>query len=146
MISLPSTSILVHVVPEGQLVRTHALSTHCANWPPIQSITPEEQLPELETAVPEAAAAVAVTDTPGLLPSMVLNRVRWSILWGILAHDSLVCCGNLFALVRDGDGSECRCRRLSFVCTSSGCRGFNRGRSISSCRRCSRDCDNRILG
>jgi hypothetical protein len=71
------TPILVQVVPEGQLVRTHALFTHCANWPPIQSMTPKVQLPELETALADAAPAVAATDVPGMEPpSFVLDCVR----------------------------------------------------------------------
>jgi hypothetical protein len=43
----PSTGIFVHVVPEGQLVKTNVPSTHCANCPFTQSIVPEVQLPEV---------------------------------------------------------------------------------------------------
>jgi hypothetical protein len=55
------TSIVVHVVPRGQDVKTYAELTHWANMPLIQPTVPESQVPrEDEVATVVATVAVVV--------------------------------------------------------------------------------------
>jgi hypothetical protein len=54
--------IFLHVVPEGQLVRTYAPSTHCANCPLIQSTVPAAQTSDEDDAVVVATETGMISD------------------------------------------------------------------------------------
>jgi hypothetical protein len=63
--------IFLHVVPEGQLVRTYAPSTHCANCPFTQSTVPGAQTSDEVVAVVVAMEMEMTSD----------GRVSVGVVW-----------------------------------------------------------------